>query len=303
VLLIADGGEQAGLGHISRSSALAVALRCRRYEVECRLYGGGQPIERDGVAWIPLQDISESGDANVLVLDSYRVPASAVQSVAGATPLVVMHDHGDLPLTPALLVSTARPWSDEPPRLAGPAYACLRAPFWGIAPRRIDHNVRSVLVVTGAGGGNLGSELAFALGDALPEAKVTLVRGPYAPAVPADVSALEGADLLLEPLLAADLVVTGAGQTLLEAAATGAPSVALPLVDNQRRQARALADEKAVCLVDPPTVSAAVAAARGLADDLEARCRLARHAQETVDGFGALRVAYHVAVLAQRARS
>jgi spore coat polysaccharide biosynthesis predicted glycosyltransferase SpsG len=179
----------------------------------------------------------------------------------------------------------------------------LRPPFWGVPRRRIDEEFRSVLVVTGAGGGDLGAELTHALEEALPRAEVTLVRGPYAPAAPPGVSALEAPESLLEPLFAADLVVGGAGQTILEAAATGAPSVALPLVENQRRQARGLADEGAVCLVDPPTVAAAVDAACGLAADPDARRILAERAQGTVDGFGALRVAYHVAVLAHEARS
>jgi UDP-2,4-diacetamido-2,4,6-trideoxy-beta-L-altropyranose hydrolase len=299
VLLIADGGEQAGLGHISRSSALAVALRCRGCEVVSHVFGGDR-IERDGIAWDPLEDLSGLGEANVLVLDSYRVPASTVHSLAGSAPLVVMHDHGNPPTAAALVVSAAGPRSDEPPRLVGPAYACLRPPFWGVPRRRVNEDVRSVLVVTGAGGGSLGAELACALEDALPRAEVKLVRGPYAPAAPSGVLALEAPESLFEPLLKADLVVGGAGQTMLEAAATGAPSVALPLVENQRRQARGLTDEGAVCLVDPPMVGAAVAAVRGLAADREARRRLAERAQATVDGFGALRVAYHVAVLAHK---
>lgn len=303
MLLIADGGSQAGLGHVSRSSALAVALRCRGLEPDCLLYQGGRPIERDGVEWEPLQGLPEVGDAELLILDSYRVSASAMRAATGSTPLVVMHDYGDVPSAAAIVVSVAGTPSDEPPRLAGPAYACLRAPFWGLPRRRIHDDVRSVLVVTGAGGGCLGGELAKALVDALPEAAVTLVRGPYAPAAPGGISTLETPESLLEPLLASDLVVVGAGQTLLEAAATGAPSIALLLVDNQRRQATALAEEGAVRLIDPPTIAAAATAARELAVDPEARRRLAERAQATVDGFGALRVAYHVAALHETARS
>ena len=160
-----------------------------------------------------------------------------------------------------------------------------------------------MLVVTGAGGGSVGAELAHALQSALPHANVTLVRGPYAPAAPPGVSALEAPESLLEPLLSADLVVGGAGQTMLEAVATGAPSVALPLVDNQNRQARALASVGAVRLAEPPTLGAAVSAARDLAADQVARRRLVERAQKAVDGFGALRVAYHVAALAERGRS
>ena len=297
MLLIADGGERAGLGHISRSSALTIALRRRGCEVEARVYRGDGPIERDGVIWKPVEDLALPGDADVLVLDSYKVPAATASSIAGSTPLVVMHDYGEPPPTAALVVSVAGSRSDRPPMLVGPAYACLRPSYWGLARRRVADEVRSVLVVTGSGGGGFGGELACALQEALPEAGVRLVRGPYAPSAPPGVTVLEAPESLLEPLLAADLVVGGAGQTILEALATGAPSVALPLVDNQLRQARALADEDAVCLVDQPTVEAAVDAARGLAVDGVTRRRLAERAQATVDGLGALRVASHVATL------
>ena len=156
-----------------------------------------------------------------------------------------------------------------------------------------------MLIVTGSGGGAVGAELAQAVQDALPQAGVTLVRGPYAPPAPPGVSALEAPESLFEPLLAADLVVGAAGQTILEAVATGAPSVALPLVDNQLRQARVLADEQAVCLVEAATVEAAVEAALGLSVDGAARHRLAERAQAAIDGFGALRVASHVVTLAR----
>jgi spore coat polysaccharide biosynthesis predicted glycosyltransferase SpsG len=157
-----------------------------------------------------------------------------------------------------------------------------------------------VLVVTGSGGGDVGADLARALNSALPDAAVTLVRGPYAPEAPPGISTLEAPESLLEPFLAADLVVGGAGQTMLEAAATGTPSVALPLVDNQNRQARTLEVAGAARVADPPTLEAAVTAACDLVADKEARRCLSERAQKAVDGFGALRVAYQVAALAER---
>jgi spore coat polysaccharide biosynthesis predicted glycosyltransferase SpsG len=86
-------------------------------------------------------------------------------------------------------------------------------------------------------------------------------------------------------MLAADVVITAAGQTALEAVATGAATIALPLVDNQRRNADALAAAGAA-IVSDMTIPG-----------YEARGELARRGQTAVDGYGALRIAFRLAGL------
>jgi spore coat polysaccharide biosynthesis predicted glycosyltransferase SpsG len=99
--------------------------------------------------------------------------------------------------------------------------------------------------------------------------------------------------VLLDHLLAADIVITAAGQTALEAAATGAATVAIPFVDNQRRQAARLAEAGAAIAAEP---HGAVAAARKLD-----RAALAQAGQAAIDGYGALRIAFAIAALADAA--
>lgn len=83
--------------------------------------------------------------------------------------------------------------------------------------------------------------------------------------------------------------MTAAGQTALEAAATGAATVAVPLVANQRRNAQALAEAGAALIAEPGDELQAVAALD--------RAALATRAQRGVDGYGALRIAYQIAAL------
>jgi spore coat polysaccharide biosynthesis predicted glycosyltransferase SpsG len=113
------------------------------------------------------------------------------------------------------------------------------------------------------------------------------------------VELIDAPDSLLEPLLAADIVVSAAGQTMLEAAACGTPCVALPLAHNQREQAVRLANLGAVRLVDPPEPVTVVAAVGELAADTEAQLSLSRTSQRAVDGYGAVRVAFHIARLTE----
>ncbi len=296
VVIVADGARTAGLGHISRSSALAVALGCHGVEPHCFARGALEPFERDGVHWAPLPDDEIPTATGVLVVDSYHLPAERI-AAAGAALLVVMHDHGRPVQVAALVVAAAAAVSDgSDGTLGGLKYAALRPGFWGLPPRVTADEVQRVLVTTGSGPfGELGCEIAAALRDELGEARIDLLRGPGASfEVPDGVQALDAPASLLEPLLAADLVVTAAGQTMLEAAACGTPAVAVALVENQERQARRLAEYGAVLLVEPPLVDAAVAAAVALAGQRELRQELSQRAQQAVDGYGALRVAFQI---------
>jgi spore coat polysaccharide biosynthesis predicted glycosyltransferase SpsG len=114
-------------------------------------------------------------------------------------------------------------------------------------------------------------------------------------AVPPGVDAVHAPPDLLGELLEADVVVSAAGQTMLEAACAGTPCVAIALVDNQRRQLATLERAAAVVAAEPESAATAVAA---LAADLPRRVALADRGREAVDGYGALRLAWQLAALA-----
>jgi spore coat polysaccharide biosynthesis predicted glycosyltransferase SpsG len=175
--------------------------------------------------------------------------------------------------------------------LSGLSYAPLRPPFWGLPPRAVRPALERVLVTTGGGALQAaGVAIAAALKRARPDLAVALVRGPYATFdAPDGVELVDAPPSLLPALLAADVVFTAAGQTALESAATGAATVAVALVDNQRRNARALAEAGAARIVDP---GAEVQALEALD-----RAALAERGQRAVDGYGALRIAYRLAAL------
>jgi spore coat polysaccharide biosynthesis predicted glycosyltransferase SpsG len=292
VLIIADAG--AGLGHLSRSSAIGVALRCRGVEARCHALAAEEVFVRDGIVWSPLADDELPASDAVLVVDAYEFP---IEDVSG--DLVVMHDHGGIPENAALVVSVAAEPGSDGRMLSGPRYAALRPHFWGAPRRVITESVINVLVTVGSGQfADVGRMLAEALSASLAEAEVTLVQGPdRTVTTPDGVTLLDAPESLLGPLLDADLVVSAAGQTMLEALAAGTPCVALPLADNQRRQATRLGELGAITLVD--AIDAAVEATVELAQDADERRRLSRLGQDTVDGFGALRVGFAIDRLAR----
>ena len=99
---------------------------------------------------------------------------------------------------------------------------------------------------------------------------------------------------MVDVLQDADLVVTAAGQTMLETLCVGTPCVATAVVDNQRAQLDLLARAGGVRAAQPAGIGEAVAA---LVADATARAQLAAAGRELVDGFGALRVAGLIAQL------
>ena len=77
-----------GLGHLSRCSAIAVALRARGISPRCLGLGARAPISRDGIEWAPADRVGD--ERGVVIFDSY------VHERPACPGLVAFHDEGDL---------------------------------------------------------------------------------------------------------------------------------------------------------------------------------------------------------------
>lgn len=291
-----------GLGHLARCTALACALEAEGFGVEALGLGAREEIELDGVRWEPWQlDVAlveavTEPVPDLLVLDTYdrlawqRAPALPHRLLAafsdalphpGAAGIVIGPQYG--------------PGHDDP----GLEFACLRRPFWDVAPRALRDSPERALVTTGGGDlGGLAGRIATHLGERLPQIEIELVWGPgFAGEPPQGVTVLERPTSLLEPLLRADAVVCTGGQTMLEAAATGTPAVVLEGAPNQRPQIARLAAREAIILADEEEVPLTL---EGLLGSASQQRKLSSRAQEAVDGRGALRIAAELATLTQR---
>lgn len=297
VLVVADGGPAAGLGHIARCSAIAVGLEARGLHCRCVAVGADRaPLS--AVCW----EAAQAGDQipacgpPLLLLDSYHLDPHAIRVRARARRLAVMHDIGPLPPGADLTVTTDPLLAEAKPGVVGgPGMSCLGPRFWGLPePGRLPDRVDSILITTGGGDpGGHAVPIAVAVRRALPGTEVILVRGPHASFEgPAGVRLLDAPESLLGPLTQADLTVTSAGSSLLEALAVGTPTLGLVLADNQRPTAQGLAEHGATELFAPDALPAIVAAASELAHDLRAREHRVHRGRELVDGYGALRVAF-----------
>ena len=286
VTVLADAGPTIGLGHLSRAGAVAAALRVRGHEVTTVVVGE-EGVVHDGINWIPLGDGTPPGYGPLLV-DSYRVDVAAL---AARRPVATFWDGaGDPPAGVQLAIALSDP--------DGLRLACLRPMFWGAIARvggTESPAVRRILVATGGGATGGIAELTATVAAAAPGIEVAAALGPYADeALPDGVTAIRTPPRMVDVLQDADLVVTAAGQTMLETLCVGTPCIATAVVDNQRAQLDLLAGAGGVRAAEPSEIGAAVAA---LVADAPAREQLTTTGRALVDGFGALRVAALIARL------
>lgn len=295
--LVADAGPSVGLGHLARSSALAGALRELEIEVVTLGLGAPTPVTIDGVEWSPTRDL-DGLEAEAVVLDSYSVAAEVPARLARTGTLALFLDGEVPPKDAALVVDVGGAGEPDERLLLGLRFACLRRQFRDLPAADTRETVESVLVTTGGGDPDgIGTALAQVAAEALPVARVGLLRGPYAGGVvPAGVEVVSAAADTAALLRGADIVVTAGGQTLLEAAACGTPAVVVPSADNQLGNA-ARVREAGAARVLPSSAEGLSEALRALASDAGGRRDMAARGQAAVDGRGAHRVAERIAAL------
>lgn len=284
IQLVYDEGPGVGLGHRRRMSALATALG--EMELEALL--------------TPLTD-GAGVEADVAFVDSYRVRADDRRRIdarwVGAVDDLERGLDVDLVVDPA---GEVRVGGRDAPRassvLEGLRYALLDPALSTLEPHPVRDSVETVMVAAGgADGEGLGASIAAIVQRALPDAAVRLAVGPWGvPDVPDGVEPVITTDGLGHDLAGADLVVTAAGVTLLEAVALGRPAVGFAVAPNQRRSLVALVAAGAVV---GATLSEAAESAVDLARDPARRASLVRRGPEVVDGRGSARVANAVAGL------
>lgn len=249
--------------------------------------------------WDSWQPDAPGPAPELLVLDTYdRADWQRVAAPAHGR-LVAFEDALPSPAAAADVVIAPESGADPGGRvLGGLSFACLRRPFWDIGPRQVRDTPQRVLITTGGGDlGGLGRRLAERLRESIPSVELELVWGPgFGGEPPGGLTVLDRPASLLEPLLRADAVVCAGGQTMLEAAATGAPTLVLEGAPNQRAQIASLTAREAIVPVGEEEVPAGL---ERLLGSPALRRQLSGRAQEAVDGRGALRIATELEALAR----
>lgn len=304
----ADGSSRIGLGHLSRTSALAEAAAVRGIVATyvsttddlARAF-----LDRRGLAaqWLPeASDLGwveqvRAGDA--VVIDRYDVDEHEIAAVrASGAPVALLDDHGAPTLAADLVVN---PNSDIDARhlppstvvATGPRYALVRSTFRD--RRRIRSGAHERLVVTMGGSDTAGhgSIVVRALTDDRHFDEVVLIEGPGTP--PTEVrhprlSVVRDPSEIADVFNVADGAVSAAGASCWELLTMGIPTAVVAISDNQRGVA-ARATSSGAALALPTSIrSSEVIDVVGRLADPAVQNALSRAAHDLVDGLGAARV-------------
>jgi len=335
VVFRTGGSKQIGFGHLRRCLSLAEALR--RLGTDCFFLLDEDPVcisqltaaGFEATHIQPEEDLTRTVEqcrrwkARAIVADSYALDTAYLAGLREAKAVVaVVDDLADRELPVDLVVNG----SMNADRLAyragkttrfllGPQYILLRSEFAEEPKRTIAERVRQVLVTVGGGDPDrLTPKLVRWAADAVKDASVDVVIGPMfdKPDVPsADFKSAAAVHSnpqdIRELMLSTDLALCGGGQTTYELAATGTPTVAVRLADNQTQNLTGLNAAGALVWAgdvhDADLEAKTSRALAALPGDPARRTALSQRGRALVDGQGATRVARAILDLATSMQS
>jgi CMP-N-acetylneuraminic acid synthetase/spore coat polysaccharide biosynthesis predicted glycosyltransferase SpsG len=185
--------------------------------------------------------------------------------------------------------------------VTGPRYATLRSEFRSLPPKTVRPSPERVLITFGGTDpGQLAPRCAHLLAGAV-DVELRVIVGPGAPEMPfpPGVQVLSKVRSMAAEMLAADLVMTSAGRTVYEAAATGTPVAVLAQGARDATHSHLDFNSGVVFLGIGPLTDDRhiVETVRRLLGDHELRSELSERLRASIDGLGAVRIADRIRVM------
>ena len=319
VLILTEGGNRFGFGHLARCTALYQAFENRGFIPRMVINGDGHvPAFTEGmnsemICWLDSAHLRKllASNPDVVLVDSYWAPEYLYRTVSESVRVAVyLDDYKRLPYPPGFVVNgtvhaeqflySSR---EGTLYLLGEQYMPLRSVFWDVPQRAHRESVTNILLTMGGSDMNQLTPLCYqAVKEEYPSVKKTVILGHGCLADPsfkrqADertefVAALDEGRMKT-CMMEADLAVSAGGQTLYELARCGVPTLAVCVADNQSANVRWLHHKGIIeyCgRLDNPELSANLRSGLKKFRDKNARQRRAEAGQACIDGKGALRI-------------
>ncbi len=252
----------------------------------------------------------------LLVVDSYRITETYLESLRPAVKLIYIDDLGTMKLPVDGLINYniygdtlpyKAAYSAETLLLLGSRYAPVKKQFTEV-PYEVRNQARNILITMGGSDFlNIAGTLADTLLRTLPENTLfTLVCGRFSPHLE-EVRALAEKEPRIMVLTdvqdmwnvmqRADLAIAAAGSTMYELCTIGVPTVCCYYVENQRRMAEFFGQHTAVInggdfSKEPEQVLERIEdGTADLLSDFNKRTQLSHEMRHIADGLGAYRIA------------
>jgi UDP-2,4-diacetamido-2,4,6-trideoxy-beta-L-altropyranose hydrolase len=322
-----DGGRKIGAGHVMRCLAFAdrlakqgwltrFAVSLETAEAIAALHQQREllvmPEDGDDPAWLGKQI---GGNCDLAVIDHYTLDSAyEAQCRQWAKRIFVIDDLADRDHDCDILADFTPRREAEAYRakvpghcclLLGPGYAPLRREFFRarltLSSSRNSQDRAKLLISLGATDpDNVSGEILEALGGNDLDISITVTLGASAPhlqKIKEKLSSLK-ARLLVDTndmvgeLMTTDLVIGAGGMSAWERCCLGKPTLMLATADNQRANAKALADLGAVITIKFPSDAGEINnTVSSLLRDADRLAAMGAHALPLCDGLGAARLA------------
>lgn len=321
LVILSEGGQGRGLGHVMRCLALAKAFEERQIHSHLFVDASGEEINTflgsssaKIFPWLLRRDefMTETlMSSDLVIVDSYQATLEFFHYMAEFPAFKVFLDDVNRDVYPEGFVYNgaicARQLNYIPRKgieyRLGPQYAVLRQPFWSVMDKPIERQVRRMLVTVG---GVDTKEFMLPLLDMLqryfPYLEKIGIVGPgfrHAAKIRAQkdrflrIVEAPGADEMLQWMLKADLAVSSCGQTLQELARVGMPTIGVSVAENQKLPAEAWQESGFLEYIghyDDPHLEESLFTAVNKLLNHPLRLTRSKNGKALIDGQGACRI-------------
>ncbi len=261
ISIITEGFDNTGYGHITRCISLYQAFEERN--ISPQLYINGDEKSKsflynfnyELIDWLahPAQLIKKIINSDIVIIDSYHASKEFYENISRFTKILLMIDDYmriDYPegiILNGSINAELLPYPEKTNTiyLLGTKYIPIRKAFWNNPNRKYKNNPNTILITFGGQDiRNLTLPVLKAVRDYASDLKINVVFGnknheklnDYKSKYP-DVEfyfAIKEEEMK-NLMLNCDIAITAAGQTLYELAATGTPTIAVAVAENQKK--------------------------------------------------------------------
>lgn len=257
VLFLTEAGSAFGYGHLARCMAIKDAFDIKKVFSQIIAHSAGQPLPegilRMGILirnWYENTAVLEEAihGYDIVFVDSYHCTEKIYKVIANKIPHpVYLDDFNRIKYPPGSIVNgniygEDFNYSTSPSHinLLGPRYLALRKAFWNPNHKKINQDIKQVLVVMGTGDvGSITRYVLKAIERYYPQCSIDIIgqdeglpgNGHANVRQYRDLSAVEMKNIILD----ADIAVSSGGQIAYELCRIGTPFIAIKTAQNQEQ--------------------------------------------------------------------
>lgn len=303
ILIIANGGEGIGLGHIIRTLALAKKLRYKHnVKYICNnnesFKSGREMLMKENFKIFTINNEEDvlKFEADFIIIDKYDVSSDYLKILSKKFIVMYIDDNNLLEYYPVNIVLNHNIYGKEinyktkGKVLAGSKYTLIRSDFLNYRPIEIKENIKNILITVG---GSDDFNLTEIILDRLPDDE-TIKHVVIAQSFKFKEKLLnmekKNVKFHYNPNMATlikemDMAISACGSTLNELAYLGIPTVGIIVADNQIKLANYMKRNNCIILSDIKNLDKDISRFK-----YELRKELSNNMKKIIDGKGVLRI-------------